>query len=68
MMILLGFILKFMKIKETEYNNPYMGYLEYCNLCGNEYPIHKYNAALELDNENWIEYTGIQLLCKKCRE
>ena len=44
----------------------HFGYIEVCDLCGSEYPIHK--CYSKWDNKIWIEYTGKQWLCNFCRE
>lgn len=33
----------------------WIGTLETCDLCGDEYPM------------SWIEFNGVQFLCLKCR-
>jgi hypothetical protein len=44
------------------------GYIQSCELCGCEYPIHKYDPYHEIVNDNYIEYTGKQFLCQKCKD
>ena len=36
--------------------------IECCDLCGKPFPITNRN-----DGEDFVEYSGVQLLCKKCR-
>lgn len=46
----------------------YYGYLQECDLCHNEYPIHKCNIKTRsVQNIIWIEFNGKQFLCNKCR-
>jgi len=44
------------------------GYLNLCDLCQDEFPIHKYDPYYEVENQVWIEYNGKQYLCNDCRE
>lgn len=54
-------------IEELPYGG-HLGYLDYCCLCGEIAPIHKYDFYHERDNKNYLEYNGIQLLCNGCRK
>lgn len=40
--------------------------LQECDLCGNDYPIHR--AFHDYEPETWIEFNGKQFLCNRCRE
>lgn len=39
--------------------------LQECDLCHNEYPIHK--GFHDNEPKIWIEYNDKQFLCNKCR-
>lgn len=53
--------------KEQIYYANY-GYIQECQLCKNEYPIHKYDIFNGGFNKNYIEFNGKQFLCVKCLE
>lgn len=42
------------------------GYTQGCTCCGHDAPIHKYDFFHERNNDNYIEYNGVQFLCCKC--
>ncbi len=44
------------------------GKIDVCDLCGNDLPILKYDPYKEIEYKNYLEYNGVQILCKKCRE
>lgn len=44
------------------------GYSQQCDLCGHDFPIHKYDPFFEINNDNYVECVGKQFLCKNCRK
>lgn len=55
-----------MQQTEKEYLINY-GYVEKCDSCLDQaIPIHKFDAYLEKDHENFIVFNGKKFICREC--